>query len=151
MNNSSLRKHIYKNMLVFFQFAGIIIIVFTGSLFAKNIFLLSIEICGIILAIWSLLSMKLNNLNVYPDIKQKAKLVKSGPYKLIRHPMYTSIIVSILPLVIDQFTIFRLVVYIVMLIDLIVKLNYEENMLKSHFENYEDYCKKTYRIIPFVY
>ncbi len=151
MNQSSLRHKVYKNLLVFFQFAGIAIIVLTGNLFAENAILLVIEILGILLAIWALASMKLSNLNVYPSIKKDAKMVKSGPYKIIRHPMYSSIIISVLPLVIDQFSLFRLIVYVVMLLDLIIKLNYEENLLKAHFENYVEYSKSTYRIMPFIY
>lgn len=148
---STLKRHIYKNLLVFFQFVGIIIIAFTGSFFANNILLLILEICGIILAVWALISMKFSNLNVYPDIREGAKLVKSGPYRIIRHPMYSSIILAITPLVIDQFTWFRLSVYLIMFVDLIIKLKYEESMLKAQFIDYEEYCKKTFRIIPFIY
>ncbi len=151
MINSDIKKHIYKNVLVFLQFGGLLAIVLTGSFFARNKILLIVEILGILLAVWALVSMKFNNLNIYPDIKQNAKLVKAGPYKLIRHPMYTSIILSVLPLVIDQCSVLRLVIYLVIVADLVIKLNYEENMLKSHFEGYNDYCKNTYRIIPYLY
>ncbi len=145
------KKLIYKNVLVGVQFVGLVVIVLTGSIFAKNTFLLVIEIAGIILAIWALFSMKLSNVNAYPDLKKNAKLVKSGPYKIIRHPMYSSIILSVLPLIIDQFSFLRLTVYVIILVDLVIKLNYEEKLLKAHFEEYQDYCNNTYRIIPFVY
>ncbi len=151
MISPNLKKHIYKNVLVFFQFAGLLVIILTGTFFARNTLLLIIEILGIILAVWALVSMKFSNLNIYPDIKKNSKLVKAGPYKLIRHPMYTSIIVAVLPLIIDQFSILRLIAYLVICIDLIIKLNYEETMLKLHFKDYNTYCKNTYRIIPYVY
>ncbi len=151
MISPNLKKHVYKNVLVFVQFGGLLAIVLTGSFFANNKILLAIEILGISLAIWALVSMKFNNLNIYPDIKQNAKLVKAGPYKLIRHPMYSSIILSVLPLIIDQFSVLRLIIYLVIVTDLVIKLNYEENMLKLHFEGYNDYCKNTYKIIPYLY
>ncbi len=147
----NIKREIYKNVLVFIQFAGLLVIVLTGDVFAKNIFLLCVEIAGIVLAVWALQSMKFNNVNVYPDLKKDAKFVTAGPYKIIRHPMYSSIILAVLPLIIDQFSLLRLTVYLIIVADLVVKLNYEERLLKSHFDGYSQYCENTYRIIPFVY
>jgi len=149
--NKKVKRHILNFVFVFFQFAGILYLLFTGPVFAHQLPLLIIELVAIVYVIWAIVSMKLNNINVLPDLKKEAKLVKSGPYRLIRHPMYLATIIVFTTLLISKFSYFRLAAYLVIWIDLILKLNYEENLLKQAFEEYKDYQKNTYRLIPFIY
>ncbi len=139
------------SLFVFIQFLGLTIIFLTDSAFSKNYFLLIVEISGILLGFWAIITMKLDNLRIYPDLKENAKLVVSGPYKIVRHPMYLAIILTITPLTIEYFSWLRFVVSLIILIDLLFKLNYEEQLLLNNFMNYKTYSKKTYRLFPFIY
>jgi len=140
-----------KSVFVLIQFAGLAIIFLTGSAFSKDYFLLTIEAFGILLGFWAIIAMKLDNLRIYPDLKENAKLVVSGPYKIIRHPMYSAIILTITPLIIEYFSWLRLIVGFIILIDLLFKLNYEERLLHNSFTAYKTYRKTTYRLIPFIF
>lgn len=42
-------------------------------------------------------------------------------------------------------------VYLVLLITLVVKLFFEEQMLSEKFEDYRPYQLRSYRIVPFVF
>ena len=151
MKQTKLKKNLLNFIFVFFQFGGIFYILFTGPIFPPQLPLLIIELLGIAYVIWAVISMKLGNINVLPELKKKAKLVKSGPYRLIRHPMYLATIIVFTVLLISKFSYFRLIAYIVICIDLVLKLNYEEKLLKQAFEGYEAYQKNTFRLIPYVY
>lgn len=140
-----------KFVFVFFQFGGMSVLLLTGPTFPGNLILLALELLGIFIGSWAILSMRLDNLRILPDLKDGAIFVKSGPYRLIRHPMYLSIITAFLPLVINYYTILRLVVYIVICLDLVLKLNYEEKILLAHFNDYQAYKRSTYRLIPYIY
>ncbi len=140
-----------KFIFVFLQFGGIVIILFTGPFFAKNFFLLLMEIFGILLGFWAVYSMQLNNLRILPDLKENAIFVSNGPYKIIRHPMYLAILITLLPLLINKFTFLRLVIFLIVLIDLILKLHYEEKLLRQTFKEYSNYQKKTFRLIPYLF
>ncbi|OQY03402.1 MAG: hypothetical protein B6I20_05100 [Bacteroidetes bacterium 4572_117] len=140
-----------KSLFVFIQFAGLAIIFVTAPVFNSSYFLLTIEIWGVLLGFWAIIAMKLDNLRIYPDLKENAKLVVSGPYNIIRHPMYFAIILTITPLIIEYFSWLRLVIGIIILIDLIFKLNYEEKLLLNNFTDYGSYTKSTYRLIPYIY
>jgi len=65
--------------------------------------------------------------------------------------MYTSVLGISLCYVIDSFTLFNLMMFVVLTIDLLMKLNYEEKILSVRFSEYNDYKKRTKRIIPYIF
>lgn len=137
--------------LVLVQFACLGLIAITGPLLASSLPLLGVELLGLGLGVWAILSMRIGNFNITPDPLKWSRLVKSGPYRLIRHPMYLSLLLATLPLVIAHFTPFRLVVWLVLLADLLVKLNYEERLLVVELPGYDSYISQSYRLIPLLY
>jgi protein-S-isoprenylcysteine O-methyltransferase Ste14 len=147
MKSSTIKAYI----LVTIQFACMIFIFFSAPFKANHIITLIIETAGGILIIWSILTMKLDNLSASPEIKKNARLVTKGPYYLIRHPMYTSIFLALIPLVIDYFTWFRLAILVVLLINQLIKLHFEERLLLAQFPDYAEYAKRTKKLIPFIY
>ena len=126
-------------------------IALTGPLFAANPALLLLEGAAGMLGLWAIGTMGIGNFNVTPDVKPRARLVTSGPYRLIRHPMYTALLAGALALVLDAFSPLRLAIWLVLLIDLVVKLNYEERLLSRNLEGYSAHMQRTKRLIPFLY
>jgi protein-S-isoprenylcysteine O-methyltransferase Ste14 len=137
--------------LVFVQFLCIAMIFITGPIFPANIFLLIVEISGVTLGIWAILSMGIGRFNIVPDPKEGSHIVTRGPYKIIRHPMYLSLLLLTLPLVISDFSWWRGLFWLVLLIDLILKLSYEETLLEKKLDGYSEYKRRSYRLIPFIY
>lgn len=136
---------------VIIQIVFIILIGITGPIISNNIMILIGETVGVILMIWAIWTMKLNNLNISPDLKNNSILVLSGPYKLIRHPMYTSVLLVTLMLVINHVTLWRVGFWLVLSMDLYFKFIYEEKLLLTKYSEYSDYMSKTKRLIPFIY
>ena len=136
--------------LVFIQAVCLIVVLATGKLFADFLPLLVIEISGIALGCWAIFVMKLRNLQASPLPKRDARLVTKGPYALIRHPMYSAVLLAVWPLIIDQYSPLRMTVGLVLTADLIAKLLYEESLLVKHFSEYREYMNRTKRLIPFV-
>ena len=103
-----------------------------------------------LLAIWAILTMKLR-VNVFPTLLKDHKLYTGGPYRIIRHPMYSSLLILGAGLLINRLDWISASMWILLLIDLMVKLSFEESILKKHFPEYERYMKKSYRLVPFIY
>ena len=101
--------------------------------------------------VWAMLTMKLINVQAIPDPKKDGVFVSKGPYALIRHPMYTSLLMVTIPMVVDYYSLSRLFVVIVLFINLMVKIQYEEGLLLRHYKAYAVYRKKTWKIIPWLY
>jgi protein-S-isoprenylcysteine O-methyltransferase Ste14 len=138
-------------LLVAIQFIGIFYFIFTGSVFPENIYVLIIEIIATLIGVWAVLAMKMHTLTVMPSVKQGGQLCTSGPYRVIRHPMYTAVLLLLLGLLLNNYSHTGLVVFFIVLVDLIVKMNVEEKILIAHYADYKDYMTGTKRIVPFIY
>ena len=137
--------------LVALQFIGIFYFIFTGSVFPENIYVLIIEAIATLIGVWAVLAMKLHTVTVLPSVKKGGQLCTSGPYRVIRHPMYTAVLLLLLGLLLNNYSHIGLVVFFIVLVDLIVKMNVEEKILLAHYTDYKNYMTKTKRIIPFLY
>lgn len=103
------------------------------------------------LAFWAMAVMRLGNFNVVPYPVVNGNMVTAGPYRVIRHPMYTSIFIFVFALLAGQFDYLKLIISIVLVTVLVIKMIYEEGLLCNHFTDYRAYMQKTKRVIPFVW
>jgi protein-S-isoprenylcysteine O-methyltransferase Ste14 len=145
------RSRLTSYTLVAIQFACLIAIALTGPILARNPLLLAMEMVALLLGAWAIQTARIGNVNVVPDPRQGAVLVQSGPYRWIRHPMYAALLLGALALVLASPSALRWGLWIVLLIDLVVKLHYEERMLLAHFVGYGAYKAASKRLLPYIY
>jgi protein-S-isoprenylcysteine O-methyltransferase Ste14 len=148
MQNPRLAKSL---LFVLIQFTCLGMIAITGPLLPANPALLVIELLGLGLGVWAVLTMRIGNFNITPDPLKNSRLVTSGPYRLIRHPMYLAILLTTLPLILYSFNPFRLTIWLILLIDLLLKLMYEESLLAVELVGYDNYIERSYRLVPYIY
>ena len=86
------------------------------------------------------------------EVQENQKVIDTGLYGIVRHPMYSATILLFLsmPLVLGSLPSF---VIMLAYIPIIVKrIRNEEAVLLKGLNGYADYCRKVrYRIIPFVF
>jgi protein-S-isoprenylcysteine O-methyltransferase Ste14 len=142
----------YKSgILVGMQMVCILFLLVKIPALQADLWALIVSFIGLALGFWAVVTMKLDNLSVTPDVKQDAHMVVAGPYKVIRHPMYSAVLLTFLPFVLNRPSLFLSIVFLLLLTTLVIKLNYEESLLKNHFKEYEEYAKHSWRLIPFIY
>ncbi len=145
------RQKLINFIVTFVQYSGFAVFLFWSPVIAKGILWQIIELLGIILAVWAIAVMKKSKINIAPQPRNSAILVREGPYAIIRHPMYTSIVLAITPLIITHWDIYRFIFLMFLYANLIVKLLFEESLLLQYFDDYNDYKKHSWRIIPYVF
>ena len=138
-------------LLVSLQFLFILLLLSGISL--KNISLPAIifMLLSPVLILWAIIIMQKSKLSILPEPSANATLITKGPYRFIRHPMYTAILLGSVGLVINQFTWLRLAIVIALAIVLLIKLNWEEKMLLEKFDAYKEYMKHSKRLVPFIF
>jgi protein-S-isoprenylcysteine O-methyltransferase Ste14 len=138
-------------VLVAIQFVCLGYLVFTGRLAAASPWLLGVELAALGLGAWSVVVMRPDRVNVAPVLRRNARLVTTGPYRLIRHPMYTSLVILSGAWLLDVYSPERLAVWVIFMANMVVKLTLEERYLRERFSRYEEYRRRTWRVIPFLY
>ena len=86
------------------------------------------------------------------EVQENQKVVDTGLYGIVRHPMYSATIFLFLsmPLVLGSLPSFMIMLAYIPII--VKRIRNEEAVLLKGLDGYADYCRKVrYRIIPFVF
>ncbi len=80
------------------------------------------------------------------------KVVTTGPYALVRHPMYTVVIVLLFALPVALGSRYTLILAVFLTLLLIIRTYLEDRTLHQKLAGYSEYAKQTrYRLIPRVW
>lgn len=107
-------------------------------------------IAGLALALWAFASMRRSNFSVMPEPVSGGELVERGPYRYIRHPMYSAIIIACVGALISHGGWVKILYLGVLTAVLWVKLKREEQLLSMVYSGYPDYKQRTHALIPGV-
>jgi len=111
---------------------------------------LSIFLIGMFFLYWGMVHLKGAFLgNVKPV---SGKLVQSGPYKYVRHPIYLSMIVSTLGLAFGMRSVWGMITTILLFgVSSVLRGWFEEKeLVKVHGKAWDDYMERTSFFIPFM-
>lgn len=86
------------------------------------------------------------------EIQQGQRVIDTGLYGIVRHPMYSVTIIMFLSMPLVLGSIFSFAVFLVYPIMIAKRIGNEEKVLEKGLEGYMEYKKKVkYKIIPFVW
>lgn len=136
---------------VIIQFACIIWLLLQVNMQQIGLLHIGIVLVAGLIGVWAVISMRPDNINIAPALKDNHRLVTTGIYSYIRHPMYASVILFCAVMLTTHANWMNSLVFIILLVDLWLKLRHEERLLSERFPEYQDYQKRTKMIIPFIY
>lgn len=137
--------------LVLSQFVCATAIVLGTKFSSQNWWVLVLILPGAFLAIWASIAMGLGRVRIMPDVTSSTRLITAGPYRWIRHPMYTGLLLFAVPFVLVDPRPWRIFVLIILAITLDVKARLEERLLSDHFPEYTAYRHASWKFLPLIY
>lgn len=105
---------------------------------------------GSILGVVTLAYNRPSNFSVYPDIRPGAALITNGPYRIVRHPMYSALILMMIGIAGYNGHWINYLAAVGLIVVLVVKAQREEQLLKARFSQYMDYATPLKRFIPWL-
>lgn len=86
------------------------------------------------------------------EVQENQKVVDSGLYGIVRHPMYSATLLMFLAMPLMLGSIFSFIIFLTYPFIIIKRLKSEEEFLEKELEGYSEYKQKVkYRLIPFVW
>ena len=150
MINSITKHPRYPNLLVFLQFFIIGLMALLSKGFFSSSFGLATFIAGAILGLWALTHNQLGNFHIQPKLREGSKLITTGIYTWVRHPMYSSVIVMMLGFLLSTPTLVETALWCILIAVLLLKAKREESLWLNHDEAYEAYKNSTKLFIPYI-
>lgn len=102
---------------------------------------------GMLWALYSLSYLR-NRFSIVPEARG---LITSGPYQLVRHPIYLGEITAGIGLVLPTLLTVHFLVFTIFLTAQVARTYFEEGVLRATYPQYETYARRTKRLIPYVF
>jgi len=107
-------------------------------------------IAGLAFCIWARFTLG-RNWSGLVRLKAGHELITSGPYALVRHPIYTGLLLMFVGTIIVVGHVAGIVALPLVFVSLWIKLRYEEKVMLEKFpDEYAAYQRRVKRLIPFV-
>ena len=150
----SVRESAMARLLVTAQFALLGVWLLSGGALGAGWAAQLVQLAALLLAVWAMVVMtgaQRRLFRISPDPTGHRQLVRAGPYRWIRHPMYAAILLLVAPPVLERADARGLVVLVALVAVLVTKLTLEERLLARRFADYADYRRESWRLFPPVY
>lgn len=86
------------------------------------------------------------------EVQENQKVISTGLYGIVRHPMYLATLLMFLPMPIILGSFYGLIPFVLYPIIIVVRILNEEKILTNGLDGYSEYKTKVkYRLIPFIW
>ena len=125
-------------------------LVLTNNLLARDFFMIAMQVAAFLLMVWARLAFGLRSFHFTAN-PTEGELVTRGPYALMRHPIYSAVILFVWAGVADHFSLFTAALAALATAAHVVRVILEERFLRERYPAYEEYARRVKRLVPFLY
>jgi protein-S-isoprenylcysteine O-methyltransferase Ste14 len=106
---------------------------------------------GLGLGLWALACNRPGNFNIRPTPREGGQLVQSGPYRWIRHPMYSAVLLMAAACAWVDASAWAWLTVGALTVVLMIKAGLEERWMAVKHPGYTDYCRRSRRFLPGIF
>jgi protein-S-isoprenylcysteine O-methyltransferase Ste14 len=110
-----------------------------------------LALAGAALGAAALRANRPGNFNIHPAPREGGQLVEHGPYRWLRHPMYSAVLLLCAAAAVLAASWTGLLAWLLLLAVLVAKALIEERWLAERHAGYAAYCRRTARLLPRVF
>ena len=108
-------------------------------------------VAGLFFAVWAREHLG-GNWSQAVTIKEGHELITTGPYAVVRHPIYTGMLAGLLGTAIALSQVRGFMAFVIFFVMFWLKLRKEEQWMRSQFgETYATYAHQTAALVPYVF
>ena len=144
-------------MLKFLSIAGYLAMMggllglwFTRQVLSASLLVITPQALAVALMLWARVTFGRRSFHAVAN-PTAGGLVTNGPYRLIRHPIYTAVCLFTWSGVLSHWSWSSALLGFVVLAGALVRLFIEEPMVSKQYPEYRAYSSRTWRMIPFVF
>ena len=145
------RPDLIGRLLVAAQFALLAWLIWPLTPQAWSLPALALLLCAAGLGAWTIFHNRPGNFNIRPEPKASGRLVTSGPYRFVRNPMYSAVLLFAAAEVVAYADLWKIAAWFALALVLLAKAMLEERGLRAQFAGYAEYAKRVRRFIPGVF
>ena len=130
--------------------SGFVGLAYTRNLFSISPFVLALQAGAVALITWARVTFGRRSYHVAAN-PTRGGLVTTGPYRFIRHPIYTAVCLFIVPGVIAHWSWTAVLLGALVVGSSLLRMLLEERLLITMYPEYRAYAAAHARMIPFVF
>ncbi len=128
---------------------AILLLLRIDSLIGSNAVSVAVQIGAVGLMIWARVTFGKRSFHLSGD-PTEGKLVTSGPYRYLRHPIYAAVLYFLWAGVLTHLSLESVLTGLGGIVGVGMRVYVEESLLRERYPEYGEYAGRTKRIIPFL-
>lgn len=110
----------------------------------------TLTVAGVAFAIWARLHLG-REWSGTVTVKDAHALIRSGPYAMLRHPIYSGVLLALLGTALAFGEWRALAAFLLFLVAVLRRIVAEEAFMREAFPGYDQYRRASWALIPFVF
>jgi protein-S-isoprenylcysteine O-methyltransferase Ste14 len=129
---------------------ALLVLIFQGELLSPSPWVITGQVIGLAVVLSGRAAFRGHQFRASAE-PGSGPLVRTGPYRYVRHPIYSGVLLFLWASILGHLSILNAALGLIALAVVMARVSVEERFLRSHYPEYEEYARKSKRLIPFVY
>jgi protein-S-isoprenylcysteine O-methyltransferase Ste14 len=129
---------------------GVVGLLWSNSLFSSSLVVIIPQALAVVIGAWARITFGKRSFHLAAN-PTAGELVTTGPYRVIRHPIYTAVCLFTVSGALAHWSGKTAGFAGLVLAGVLVRILCEEKLLSTQYPDYRQYAAKTWRMVPFLF